>query len=130
MSLKLRLPENIGVILVVVVIVAFSAIFIFYSRSSHLTIGEGRRWGVHCESVNWDNNTGQIKAVVRNEDNIDVTISQVYVNGTLDDNYVIVPQVIQSYQTAELILSETYSKLPNKVDIDFVTDDGHKSYRH
>ena len=127
MTLGCRLPKNVDIVLVLVIIVAFSAIFIFYSRSSHLTIGEGRRWGVHCESVNWDNNTGQIKAVVRNEDNIDVTISQVYVNGTLDDNYVIVPQVIQSYQTAELTLSETYSKLPNKVDIDFVTDDGHKS---
>ena len=127
MTLGCRLPKNFDIVLVLAIIVAFSAICMFYSMSYSLTIGVDRRWGVHCESVNWDNNTGQIKAVVRNEDNLDVTISQIYVNGTLDDNYVIVPQVIQHYQTAELTLSETYSKMPNEVKIEFVTDDGHKS---
>ena len=128
MTLGCRLPKNVDVVLVLAIIVAFSAIFfIVYNLSSPLIIGEGRRWGVHCESVNWDNNTGQIKAIVRNEDNFDVTISQIYINGTLDDNYVIVPQVIQHYQTAELTLSETHSIMPNEVKIEFVTDDGHKS---
>ena len=68
------MPKNVDVVLVLVIIVAFSAFGMFYSMSSSLTIGDGRRWGVHCESVNWDNNTGVIKAVVRNMDNFDVTI--------------------------------------------------------
>ncbi len=126
MTLDCRLLKNISIVIVLVIIIAFIAIYMFNSISSSLIIGEGRRWGLYFESVNWDNNTGQITAVVRNLDNIDVTISQIYVNGTLDDNYVIVPQVIQHYQTAELTLSETYSIMPNNVEIDFVTDDGLK----
>ncbi len=124
MFLKRRLAINIIVILVVVVIVAFSAIFM-YSMSSPFTIGEGRHWGLYFESVNWDNNTGQIKAYIVNADEKDATISQVYVNGTLDDNYVIVPQVLKQYQTTEIILSETYSIMPKEVTIELNTNDGY-----
>jgi hypothetical protein len=127
MSLKTRLTENFGVMLLVVIIVAFSAILMSYSLMSTFTIGGSRRWGLYFESVNWDNNTGQIKAVVRNADKIDVTISQIYVNGTLDDNYVIVPQVIQQYETVEITLSETHSTMPKEVKIELDTDDGYKT---
>ena len=127
MSLKTRLTENFGVMLLVVIIVAFSAILMSYSLISTFTIGGSRRWGLYFESVNWDNNTGQIKAVVRNADKIDVTISQIYVNGTLDDNYIIVPQVIQQYETVEITLSETHSTMPKEVKIELDTDDGYKT---
>jgi hypothetical protein len=108
-----------------VVVVAFSAIFM-YSMSSHFTIGRSRHWGLYFESVNWDNTTGQIKAYVVNADEKDVIISQIYVNGTLDDNYVIVPSVLQQYQTTEIILSETHSTMPKEITIELQTEDNMK----
>ncbi|MEJ2240818.1 MAG: hypothetical protein P8Y18_01560 [Candidatus Bathyarchaeota archaeon] len=125
MSLKLRLTENIAVIVVVVVIVAFSAIFM-YSISSPFTLGGSRHWGLYFESVDWDSNTGEIKAYVVNADEKDITISQIYVNGTLDDDYIIVPQVLQQYQTTEIILSETFSIMPKEITIELQTEDNMK----
>jgi hypothetical protein len=94
---------------------------------STLTIGGSRNWPLEVDSVNWDNNTGQIKAYVRNFNENDVTIRKIYVNGTLDDNSVIVPQVLQEYQTAEIILSETYSIMPKEITIELDTEDGYKT---
>ncbi len=111
--------------LLIVIGVAIGAIALIYYNPFALTIGEGRRWGFYVESVSWDNDTGQIKAYVMNFDKFDVTISQVYVNGTLDDNYVIVPSVLQGGQTAEITLSETYSRMPKEVTIELVADDGY-----
>ena len=126
-ELKLKLTEKIGVLLVVVIIVAFSAILMSYCLMSTFTIGGSGRWGLYFESVNWNNNTGQIKAVVRNADKIDVTINQIYVNGTLDDDSVIAPQVLQEYQTAEITLSETYSIMPKEITIELDTEEGYKT---
>ena len=127
MTLNCRLTKNFGLILVVVFIVAFSAIFMFYSLTSTFTIGGSRHWGLYFKSVDWDNNTGQIKAYVVNADKEDTTISQIYVNGTLDDKSEIVPQVLQELQTTEIILSETYSIMPQEVTIELITDDGYKT---
>ena len=127
MTLNCRLTKNFGLILVVVFIVAFSAIFMFYSLTSTFTIGGSRHWGLYFKSVDWDNNTGQIKAYVVNADKEDTTISQIYVNGTLDDKSEIVPQVLLELQTTEIILSETYSIMPQEVTIELITDDGYKT---
>ena len=127
MTLNCRLPKNVDIVLVVVIIVAFSAIFMFYSLTSTFTIGGSRHWPLEVESVNWDNNTGQIKAYVRNFNENDVTIRKIYVNGTLDDNSVIVPQVLQEYQTAEITLSETYSIMPKEITIELDTEEGYKT---
>lgn len=125
MTMKRGLTENVNVLLVVVIIVAFSAIFM-YSMSSNFIIGGSRHWGLYFEGVNWDNNTGQIKAYVVNPDEKDVTISQIYVNGKLDENYVIVPQVLQQYQTTEIILSKTFSIMPKEITIELQTEDNMK----
>jgi len=122
MFLKRRLAINIIVILVVVVLVVLSSIY-YYMGS--LTIEGSGHWGLYFKNVSWDNNTGQIKAYVVNADEKDVIISQVYVNGTLDDNYVVNPQVLKQYQTTEIILSETYSTMPKEVTIGLNTTDGY-----
>ena len=87
--------------------------------------------GFEIESVDWDNSTRQIKAYVRNLDTEDITLSQIYVNGALDDKSVIVPQVLSPNQTAEITLSETYAIMPKRVTIKIVLEEDFSgSYKH
>jgi len=126
MTLNCRLNKNVGIALIVVIIFVFSSIFL-YVISSPFIIGGSRHWGLYFESVTWDNTTGNIKAYVVNADKEEAIINQIYVNGALDDNYVVVSSVLQQYQRIEIILSEKYSIMPKEVTIELQTEDGYKT---
>lgn len=78
--------------------------------------------GIDFENVDWDKTTGQIKAYVWNFGSKYYNLSQIYVNGTLDNDCLIKPRVLGPNQTAEITLSETYTVLPKQVTIEINTD--------
>jgi hypothetical protein len=79
-------------------------------------------------SVDWNENTGQIRVLVEYLGNETVTLNDVYVNRTLDSQALIVPQVLSTNQTAEITLSKTYIPQPTQITIRVATSDGHDAY--
>ena len=83
-----------------------------------------RLWfdGFHVKNVDWDKSTGQLKAYVLNDGSEYYNLSQIYVNGTLDNDCLVVPRVLGPNQTAEITLSKTYTVLPWQVTIRISSD--------
>ncbi|MEJ2242474.1 MAG: hypothetical protein P8Y18_10085 [Candidatus Bathyarchaeota archaeon] len=80
--------------------------------------------GFYIENVIWNETNGQMKAIVRNFGINTYTLSQIYVNGTLDNDCLVVPKVLGPDQTAEITLSKTYTVLPWQISIR-VSSDNH-----
>ncbi len=72
--------------------------------------------GVVIDSVNWEKETGQIKAYVRNLDSF-TELTGIYVNGKLDNQVTIVPRQLTLNQTAEITLTEVYWIMPKQITI-------------
>ena len=75
-------------------------------------------------SVSWINQTGQFKVFVQNVAKIPVTLSEVYVNGALDNSAEFTFYEIPAGATSEITLSETYKKAPNELTIKVVSSNG------
>ena len=87
--------------------------------------------GIDFKNVDWDKSTGQIKAYVWNFGSKEYTLSQIYVNGTLDNDCSVDPRVLGPNQTAEITLSETYTILPKQITIQINTDNKYSiGHRH
>lgn len=132
MILKRGLARNVAVIVVVLTVVFFAFLFFFVQLFGNmLSPIDGLRMGFEIESVDWDNITRQVKVCVRNVDTKDMTLSQIYVNGTLDNESVIVPKVLSPNQTAEITLSETYTIVPRQITIKIILEEDFSgTYKH
>jgi len=75
-------------------------------------------------NLNWDSSTGQIRFLVENTGDEEVTLTEVYVNETLDPDAAIVPQILAPNQMAEIILSKTYVSKPTQITVRVATSDG------
>ncbi|MEJ2240885.1 MAG: hypothetical protein P8Y18_01900 [Candidatus Bathyarchaeota archaeon] len=75
-------------------------------------------------SINWDENTNQIRVIAEYTGNKTVTLKEVYVNEILDNNAIIANRVLAQNQKTEIILSETYVTKPNKIAIRIATSNG------
>ena len=75
-------------------------------------------------SVDWDENTGQITVLVEYTGSRTVTLNEVYVNGTLDQEALSVPRILFTNQTTEITLSKTYFPEPTQLAIRIRTSDG------
>jgi hypothetical protein len=80
-------------------------------------------------SINWDESTGQIRALVGYSGIWDITLEEVYANETFDDEAVIANRVLSQYQTTEIILSETYVTKPMRITVRVVASDGFDAER-
>jgi len=73
-------------------------------------------------STDWDNSTGQIKVTVVNRADEETTLTEIYVNGILDDKAANVPQVLLPHQEVEITLSATYMVMPIQITIKIHTE--------
>ena len=106
----------IGSLAVMVVIFQFQT-FVGTNRSPHGMID--------IQKINWNNNTGQIKAYVQNY-GCPEAINQVYVNGKLDGQALIVPSRTLAFnQTCEITLSQTYVTMPPQITVAINLTDGY-----
>ncbi len=81
------------------------------------------------KSINWDESTNQIRALVEFNGIGTLTLEDVYANETLDAEAVIAARVLSHNQTTEIILSETYVTKPMRITVRIVTSDGFESDR-
>ncbi len=107
-------------IVLVVLIVAVFAVGIGIASYSFTSLSPMR--GIMIEKVDWNSSTGQIIAYIRNLERSDLSVKEVYVNGTLDDKATLVPQVLQPNETAEITLTETYAIMPTQVTVEIRTE--------
>ena len=85
--------------------------------------------GLQIESFDWDNNTGQIKANIRNLDEENITLSQIYVNGVLDNKISVIPYVLPPYHTVEIAISEVFPIIPKQITIEVHTENNFECTR-
>ena len=78
----------------------------------------------NIKSINWDENTNQIRVLVEYTGNKTTTLEEVYANETLDAEAIISNRVLSQNQTTEIILSETYVTKPNQITIRIATSHG------
>jgi len=136
MALRPGLSRNVAVIIIAiglaVVGLAFLQALIESYRFYLGGVVGGPHWGLPptvIRSVDWDENTGQIRVRVEYTGNETVTLNDVYVNETLDSEAVIVPQVLSTDETAEITLSKTYSPEPTQIIIRVTISDGRDAIR-
>ena len=79
---------------------------------------------ITLEHVAWDDRTGKIKVAVKNIGYETITLSEVYVNGTLDDAAIPNPIVLSKDNTAEVTLSGTYTDTHTHIPIEVTTLEG------
>jgi len=79
---------------------------------------------IQLEKVEWDENTGQIRAFVKNLGDESVAFRDVYVNGQIDKKADINPLILQSGQTAEITLSGTFRDTQTAIPIKVTTLQG------
>ena len=75
-------------------------------------------------SINWDENTNQIRVFAEYTGNGTITLEEVYANETLDAEAIIVNRVLCQDQTTEIILSEKYITKPNRITIRIASSEG------
>ncbi len=81
-------------------------------------------YAIWLEQVNWDQSTSKIRAVVRNSGDETVTLSEVYVNGTLDASALPSPQILRRGREAVITLSGTYMDTHTSIPIRVMTLEG------
>ena len=80
------------------------------------------------KSIEWDENTGQIRCILKYTGTETVTLHEVYANGTLDTEATIADSVLSQDQTTELTLSETYDAKPHRITVRVATSQGAGSF--
>ncbi len=92
-----------------------ACLFIVPNLTDH-SRGENEKMGIVIDSLNWEKETGQIKAYVRNLDSF-TELTEIYVNRKLDNQVTIVPRQLTLNQTAEITLTEVYWIMPKQITI-------------
>jgi hypothetical protein len=86
-------------------------------------------YAITLEQVDWDERTSKIRVVVKNYGDETVTLSEVYVNGTLDASALPHPLILQKDQKAVITLSGTYTDTHTSIPIKVMTLEGASSER-
>jgi hypothetical protein len=86
-------------------------------------------YAITLEQVDWDERTSKIRVVVKNYGDETVTLSEVYVNGTLDASALPHPLILQKDQKAVITLSGTYTDTHTSIPIKVTTLEGASSER-
>jgi hypothetical protein len=81
-------------------------------------------YAITLEQVDWDEKTSKIRFVVKNYGDETVTLSEVYVNGTLDASAMPNPKILQTNQKAVVTLSGTYTDTHVAIPIKVMTMEG------
>ena len=75
---------------------------------------------IMIQNASWINSTGQIKVYVQNIGAIPFTLSEVYVNGTLDSSAEFTSSELPRQATSEITISKTYETQPKETMIKIV----------
>ena len=86
--------------------------------------------GLSIKNVDWNNSTGQIKVTFQNFEKKSITINEIIVNGSTEDNNSNLPLTLVPNQTAETNLTKTYPIMPKRLTIDFKTDNFRGGHEH
>jgi hypothetical protein len=81
-------------------------------------------YAIWLEQVNWDQSTSKIRVVVRNSGDETVTLSEVYVKGTLDASAIPSPLILRRDREAVVTLSGTYMDTHTSIPIKVMTLEG------
>ena len=81
-------------------------------------------YAIWLEQVDWDHSTSKIRVVVRNSGDETVTLSEVYVNGTLDASAMPSPQILRRDREAVVTLSGIYMDTHTSIPIEVMTLEG------
>jgi hypothetical protein len=81
-------------------------------------------YAITLEQVDWDEKTGKIKVVVKSYGDEALTLSEVYVNGTLDASALPSPKILRKNQEAAVTLSGTYMDTHTAIPIKVMTLEG------
>lgn len=81
-------------------------------------------YAITLEQIDWDEKTSKFSVVVKNYGDEPVTLSEVYVNGTLDASAIPNPKILQKDQKAVITLSGTYTDTHAAIPIKVMTLEG------
>lgn len=112
--------KHIIALFVGLVVVGFTAYLIFGLNLPENLHPDNLRPGITIDKIDWNDETGLIKAYIRNF-GYSTAFSEVYVNGELDDQVMIALLQIARNQTAEITLSKTYAIMPKQITIEVHT---------
>jgi len=128
MALRQRQLRNVALITISFGLAVVGFAFLFASiQLNRFDMGRPRLpWTQPTEisNVEWDDSTGRISFLVRNTEDKNVTLLEIYVNDTLDAEAAVIPQVLLPNQTAKIVLSKTYDNKPTVINIKITTPDG------
>ena len=81
-------------------------------------------YAITLEQIDWDKKTSKISVVVKNYGYETVTLSEVYVNGTLDSSAMPNPKILRKNQETAITLSGTYMDTHTAIPIKVMTLEG------